>query len=164
MNTDIQIHKAFTSGNFEMLLKLAGDIPGFPDCHLSNAFGHCLEYAIYHSPIAFISGLLEKGAKPDYGEHAGFPCIIAALSSEREDVRQIVDLLLSYGADINQRGLNDWTPLHYAAANDDVAMVRFLLTKGADPDLRTHIDDYATPLEEAKILGCTKVIKILESA
>lgn len=164
MNRGVQIHKAFTSGDFEMLSNLAGEIPGFPNCHLSSGLGHCLEYAIYHSPLAFIKELLEMGAKPGYNDHAGFPCIIAALSSDRNDVTSIIDLLLDNGADINQRGVNDWTPLHYAAVNDDVSMVKYLLRKGADPTLKTRIDDCVTPLEEARILGSTKVIDILELA
>jgi ankyrin repeat protein len=158
----IQIHKAFKSGDYSALKKLAGDTSGFPDCHLSEAFGHCLEYAIYHSPKSFIKEQLEKGSNPNYGDHAGFPAVIAALSSERKDVKEVIERLLEFGADINQKGINDWTPLHWAAANDNVEMIRFLLEKGANPGIRTGIDDYATPLEEAEILGCTKAVAFLK--
>ena len=76
-----------------------------------------LEYAIYHSPLAFIRRLLELGADPNYGDHAGFPSLIAALScGARKDRDEILELLLANGADIQQRGMNDYTPLHTALA------------------------------------------------
>ena len=76
--------------------------------------------------------LLELGADPNYGDHAGFPALIAALSSDRADRYELLELLLSFGADPGQRGLNDWTPLHYAAAHDDVEGIKLLLARGAD--------------------------------
>ncbi|HEY7215050.1 MAG TPA: ankyrin repeat domain-containing protein, partial [Thermoanaerobaculia bacterium] len=68
------------------------------------------------------------------------------------------------GADLNQRGLNDWTPLHYAASRDDAAAIELLAAKGADLDARTRIDDFATPLEEAESLGRAKAVKALNQA
>lgn len=78
--------------------------------------GHCLEYAIYHSPLPFIRALLDLGAEPNYGDHHGFPSVIAALSTDRDDKYQIIELLIVSGTDVNHRGVNDYTPLHYAAA------------------------------------------------
>lgn len=161
MDLNLRIHNAFKENNFEQLSNLLGDRQEFPNCHLEG-FGHLLEYAIYHSSLSFIQEILETGADPNYQDHAGFPSIIAALSSERVEREDMVDLLLSYGADINQRGINDWTPLHWAAAYDDVKLIEFLFEKGADPTLRTDIDDKATPLEEAEILGCKASVKILK--
>lgn len=162
MEYPVKVHSAFVAGDYDLLNALAGSTPGFPDCHL-DGFGHCLEYAIYHSPLPFIKQLMLKGADPNYGNHAGFPSIIAALSSGREDTTDIIDLLLDHGADINQHGHNDWTPLHWAAAGDDAEMIRYLLDKGADPEVRTGIDDKTTPLEEARLLGCEAAVEILRS-
>jgi ankyrin repeat protein len=64
-----------------------------------------------------------------------------------------LSLLLSFGANIQQRGVNDDTPLHYAACQDDPSSIELLLKQGADPDARTRIDHYATPLEEAEQFG-----------
>ena len=47
--------------------------------------GSCLEYAIYRSPLPFIRTLLE-----------------------------ILKLLLAFRSDPDQRGINDYTPLHMA--------------------------------------------------
>jgi ankyrin repeat protein len=124
-----------------------------------------LEYAIYHSPLPFIRQLLELGADPNYGDSAGFPSLIAALSStERADRYKILELLLAYGADIQQRGLNDYTPLHYAACIEDIPAMELLISRGADLHARTRIDDYATPLEEMEILGRGKAIEFLREA
>jgi ankyrin repeat protein len=50
-----------------------------------------------------------------------------------------------------------------AAAKNDVAAVKLLLQYGADPTAKTRIDDYATPLEEARTLGANDAVKYLES-
>jgi ankyrin repeat protein len=154
MREAVAIHEAYRRGDLHALKRLLGDPPDFPNC--PGPAGLCeiiLEYAIYHSPRPFIRTLLEHGADPNYRDHAGFPSLIAALSSDRADRYELIALLLSFGADIQQRGLNDWTPLHHAAANDDLEGIALLLAHGADPTARTRIDDRATPLEEAERRG-----------
>jgi ankyrin repeat protein len=99
----------------------------------------------------------------------GFPPLIAALSCTREvpganrrtDVAEIIRLLLAFGADPNQRGINDYTPLHMAVAERNPAAIRLLLDGGADPQLRTRIDSYETPLEMANSLGFTDIAAML---
>lgn len=155
-----ELDRAFKTDDFELLRELLGNRRDFPNCR-EPGFGHLLEYALYHSSLSFIQKLLEAGANPNYEDNDGFPSIIAALSSEREERQDMIDLLLQYGADINRQGLNDWTPLHWAAADNDIRLIGYLLDKGADPTIRTRIDDKATPLEEAEILGCTEAVKVL---
>ncbi len=46
----------------------------------------------------------------------------------------------------------------------DVTAIELLLEHGADPKARTRIDDCATPLEEAEILGLTEAIAALKKA
>jgi uncharacterized protein len=150
----LALHEAYVRGDLEALRSLLGDPADFPNCRGPRGVGEIvLEYAIYWSPLPFIRQLLELGANPNYEEHAGFPCLIAALSTARADKRELLELLLAQGADIQQRGHNDWTPLHWAAVNDDASAVEFLLGHGADPNARTRIDDCETPLEEAERFG-----------
>ena len=165
MSDALPIHEAFKLGNLDALKAALGNPPDFPNCNGEPlTTGHVLEYAIYHSPAAFIRTLLELGADPNYRDPAGFPSLIAALSCpERPDLQDIMDMLLAHGADIQQRGVNDHTPLHYAAAANDVKMIQWLLAHGADPHAKTHIDDYATPLEEAENLGQSDAVKVLRN-
>ena len=136
---------------------------------MPDAIGSCLVYAIYHSPLAFIRTLLEIGADPNAPVDDGFPPLIAALSCARDvpgatrrtDVDEIIRLLLSFGADPNQRGINDYTPLHMAVAERNPLAIQILLDGGADPDLRTRIDECETPLEMAEAAGLTDIAAML---
>ena len=158
----IALHEAYRRGDLEALKAGLGDPPDFPNSANPPGFSDtCLEYAIYHSPLAFVRTLLELGADPNYDDGAGFPSLIAALSSARSDRCQLVELLLASGADVQRRGVNDYTPLHYAAAGDDVDAIALLLARGADPNARTRIDHCATPLEEAEILGRPAAVRRL---
>src|SRR5688500_1240095 len=133
------------------------------------AIGPCLEYAIYHSPLAFIRTLLELGADPNPVDHAGFPPLIAALSCStprsgapgRPDVVAILALLLEFGADPNQRGINDYTPLHMAVAERNRRAVQVLLDHGADSEISTRIDECETPLDMARAAGLEDIAAIL---
>jgi ankyrin repeat protein len=131
--------------------------------------GHCLEYAIYHSPLVLIRALLEIGANPNPTDHAGFPPLIAALSCSRSqpgspgrrDVLDIIQLLLAFGANPDQRGLNDYTPLHMAVSERNLPALGLLLEAGADPRLRTRIDDCQTPYEMAEKARLFEIAKLL---
>jgi ankyrin repeat protein len=128
-----------------------------------------LKNAIYHSPISFIRALLEIGADPNPEDHSGFAPLIAALtcsqsqpgSPGRPDVLEILQLLLSFGADTDQRGLNDYTPLHMAIAVRNLEALNLLLAMGANPHLKTRIDDYETPREMAVSAGLSEFAELL---
>lgn len=166
MHKSLAIHDAYKRGDLEALKTLLGNPPDFPNCQGPPGMGEIiLEYAIYHSPLFFIRELLELGADPNYGDHAGFPSLIATLSSsDRPDMYEILELLLSFGADIQQRGHNDYTPLHYAAGMEDIRAMELLLAHGADLNARTRIDDCVTPLEEMEILGREQAAAFLRKA
>jgi uncharacterized protein len=162
MHEALAIHETYKRGDLDALRRLLGDPPDFPNCRGPAGFdGPILENAIYHSSLACIRTLLDLGADPNYADHAGFPSLIAALSTDRADRYEIIELLLAHGADIQEHGINDWTPLHYAAATDDLEGIELLLRHGADPGARTRIDHYATPLEEAEILGKADAVRLL---
>lgn len=85
--------------------------------------------------------------------------ILAALLSGRHDRLETVDLLLSVGANVHQRGFSGYTPLHHAASDNDPTAIALLLAHGADLNARTRIDDYATPLGEAEMLGRADAVR-----
>lgn len=167
-----RIDAAFRAGDLDALRAAVEDPDVIPNGAMPLAIGPCLAYAIYHSPVAFIRTLLELGADPNPADHSGFPPLIAALSCSRShpgsparpDVAAILELLLAFGADPDQRGLNDWTPLHMAVAERNGVAMELLLAAGADPTLRTRIDDYETPREGAERAGLAELAALLAKA
>jgi ankyrin repeat protein len=165
----LRIDAAFRAGDLDALAAAVEDSASIPNGPMPLAIGPCLEYAIYHSPLPFIRTLLELGADPNPSDHAGFPPLIAALSCSRPqpgapgraDVTTILTLLLEFGADPNQRGINDYTPLHMAVGERNAEAVAILLAAGADPRLRTRIDDYETPREMAERAGLAAIAELL---
>jgi ankyrin repeat protein len=165
MRDPIALHEAYKRGDLKAVKELLGNPADFPNSRGPQAVGKIvLEYAIYHSPLPFVRALLELGANPNYAGSDGFPSLLAALAADREDRYDVVELLLRFGADLQQRGVNDYTPLHYAAARNDVRMVKLLLAHGADPTAKTGIDDFTTPQEEAESRGFSQAAQILKQA
>src|ERR1043166_5863174 len=166
------IDAAFRSGDLAALRAAVDDPASIPNGPMPLTVGACLEYAIYHSPLSFIRALLEIGADPNPTNHGGFPPLIAALSCSqsrpgapaRSDVLEIMELLLAFGANPNQRGLNDYTALHMAVIERNLRAVAVLLDSGADPRLPTRIDDCETPREMAEEAGLSDIAKLLASA
>lgn len=164
-----RIDAAFHAGDLEALRAAVDDPAVVPNGQMPLTIGSCLVYAIYHSPLGLIRTLLEMGANPNAPVDDGFPPLIAALSTgraapgatKRTDVDEMLRLLLSFGADPNQRGINDWTPLHMAVAERNPHAIQILLDAGADPELRTRIDDCDTPLEMANAAGLDTIAAML---
>jgi ankyrin repeat protein len=164
-----RIDNAFRVGDLAALRAAVDDPESVPNGPTPLTIGPCLEYAIYHSPLSFIRTLLEIGADPNPADHAGFPPLIAALSYSRPqpgspgraDVVEIIELLLSFGANPDQRGINDYTPLHMAISERNALAVESLLKGGADPRLRTRIDDCESPREMAEKAGLRDIVELL---
>ncbi|HTM02278.1 MAG TPA: ankyrin repeat domain-containing protein [Vicinamibacterales bacterium] len=164
------VREALRRGDLGALRDAVEDPSLLPHGGLPRGFGTPLVQAIYDSPLAFIRTLLDAGANPSAPADDGFPPVIAALSCTRvvpgamprDDVDEILRLLLERGADPNQRGTNDYTALHMAVAERNARAVWLLLRAGADPDLRTRIDDCETPLEMARASGQHAIAGLLE--
>ena len=158
----VALHEAYKRGDMPSVRSLLGNPRDFPNSPGPMGLGPIvLEYAIYHSPLSFISELLELGADPNYLSLEGFPSLIAALSADRLDRMYILELLLSRGADVQQRGLNGYTPLHCAASLNDCRAIELLVECGADLEAKTSADDFTTPLEEAELLGRAEAARLL---
>jgi ankyrin repeat protein len=82
----------------------------------------------------------------------------------RADTAELIGLLLRHGADPNQRGLNDYTALHMAVSVNHPEAIDVLLAGGADPRLRTRIDECETPRESAQRAGLAEVAERLRAA
>lgn len=166
-----RLNEAFIAGDLDALRQEIGHLGDFPNVAPDPSIGTPLVYAIYHSPLSFVKELLAVGANPDGPIDDGFPPLIAALScaspapgaTVRNDVTELLELLLAKGADIGQRGFNDCTPLHMAAGLGDLSIVELLLRHGADPNQIIRIDDMETPLEIAERAGHRSVADRLQS-
>ncbi|CAN7322916.1 ankyrin repeat domain-containing protein [Cupriavidus necator] len=164
-----EIHAAFRAGDIEALRAAVDDPACIPNGPMPPGIGACLEYAIYHSPLPLIRALLESGADPRPVDHAGFPPLIAALScslarpgaTTRTDVIEVLRLLLDFGADPGQRGINDYTALHMAVSVRNLPAVELLLAAGADAACRTRIDECETPREMAEAMGLSDIGRLL---
>lgn len=164
-----RLDRAFRDGDLDALRSAVDDPAAIPSGPMPVGIGDSLTYAIYWSPLRFIRQLLELGANPSAPADDGFPPLIAALScgrtepgaNHRTDVNDIVRLLLAFGADPNQRGVNDWTALHMAVAERNGIAVQLLLDAGADPGLRTRIDDCETPMGMAERAGLAGIASVL---
>ena len=107
-----QIHDAFTRGDLDALRAAVADPAAVPHGPMPVEIGSCLVYAIYHSPLPFVRTLLEIGADPNAPADDGFPPLIAALactrdapgSPARQDINDLIRLLLASGADHRPRG------------------------------------------------------------
>jgi ankyrin repeat protein len=167
-----QIDAAFRAGDLAALRAAVDDPADVPNGPMPLTIGPCLEYAIYHSPLPFIRTLLEIGADPNPVHHIGFPPLIAALacsrpqpgSPGRPDVQAILQQLLACQADPNQRGINDYTALHMAVSERNQRAVELLLQAGADPHLRTRVDECETPRAMAEKLGLRSIAELLREA
>lgn len=165
----LKIDAAFRNGDLTALRAAVDDPASVPNGPMPRTIGRCLVYAIYHSPLPFIRTLLAIGADPNPAVDDGFPPLIAALSCShaqpgsagRNDTFDIIKLLLAFDVDPNQRGINDYTALHMAVSARHLPAVEALLEAGADPRLRTRIDDHETPLEMAQCAGLVEIVELL---
>lgn len=60
-----------------------------------------------------------------------------------------ISACLAAGSDPNAESATGWTPLHFAAANKDLAVIKALMAAGADPTARNYGGRGVTPLTMA---------------
>ncbi|XVF21574.1 hypothetical protein REPUB_Repub12eG0101300 [Reevesia pubescens] len=85
--------------------------------------------------------------------------VVACMNPELLDVAKT---LIELAANVNayRPGSNAGTPLHHAAKRGLEQTVKLLLSHGSNALLRN--DDCHTPLEIARIKGCTNVVRAIE--
>lgn len=115
--------------------------------------------------IERVQSLLKQGADvnsraPSAGNvPAGGTALMLASARNHPE---IVRLLISHGADVNQADEGGGTPLIYAVWKGYKDIVALLLKNGTDIYAKTR--DGRTPLSVAKQAGHTEIIKMLKAA
>jgi ankyrin repeat protein len=151
------------SGDPVQLAELAQLLDGFPH-GVDNVLGdRWIINAIGCGSQTSIEWMLSRGVDLTFRPHDGYTVLHLALERQKSDKYEVIELLLQHGAPVNAHGINDWTPAHMAAVREDIEALKLLIQYGADLSIRTGIDDYATPLEEARLLNSTRAVQFLEN-
>jgi len=150
-------------GDLALLEEAAAVLDDFPQGKDAYYGQHWITHAVAGGALPAIQWMLSKNVRLDFREEDGMTVLLHAIDRRQADRYAILELLLQHGAPIDQHGLNDWTPAHMAAARNDVSALQILVHYGADLTIRTRIDDYATPLEEARLLKRQEAVRYLES-
>jgi len=132
---------------------LAGVIDGFPDGHDEFHGRRWILNALDCGSVACVRWLLARGVELSFHDAEGRTVVEACLWRDWPEKYEVLRALIAGGANLDDRGTNGWTALHFAVAHDDLAAVRILLDAGADLEARTRIDFYSTPLEDAESRG-----------
>lgn len=119
---------------------------GFPDWQPSNdrqeILDEALVWAAKSNRVEVLPGLIQAGGRLDADPYRGTPLIWAAACNRLEAAR----CLLDHGAKVNTKatfgGLTHGqgvTALHMASQNGHLAMVQFLVERGADQTLKDDL-------------------------
>jgi ankyrin repeat protein len=147
------IMKAVMDGNLKALEELSQLVQDFPCGKDDFISRHWITNAIDCGTPQVVAWMLSKGARVGFRDEEGYTVLHSVIQRDLPDKYEIMQMLIDAGADVNAHGINDWTPAHMAAVRNDVEAIRILRAADADFTIRTRIDDYATPIEEATRLG-----------
>ncbi|MBW4550211.1 MAG: ankyrin repeat domain-containing protein [Aphanocapsa sp. GSE-SYN-MK-11-07L] len=145
------------------LAELEQLLDGFPDGEDNFLGNPWIINAIACGSQTSIKWMLSRGVELAFPVRDGYTVLHLALERQESDKYEVIELLLQYGAPVNAHGINDWTPAHMAAVGEDIEALKLVMQYGADLSIRTGIDDYATPLEEARRLNSTRAVQFLEN-
>jgi ankyrin repeat protein len=164
MNDEYQyLMDLLESGDIEKLDEASLVIEDFPIGKDDFIQRHWITNAIDCGSLESVKWMLKKGVDLSFLDDEGCTPLLSAIDRELPDKYEVLELLIECGAPINKQGWNDWTPLHQAAAREDIRALEILVNNGADLNVKTRIDDYATPLEESRNLNRKKSVAFLEN-
>lgn len=119
--------------------------------------------AVDAKDLTKVSSLLQANPKLVSAEFTGGgpdnDCPLLMIAADKGD-KEIVDLLLRYGADVNAKNDDGEVALHYAALDGYTDIVQTLLDHNADVNVKSEVG--ATPLSLAEKAGKSNVVALLK--
>lgn len=106
---------------------------------------------------AILNTMLKFGLNANTPDKEGHTPLTLALINKQRDAAQV---LIKRGADVNAHAADYITPLHFAAHQGDIDMVKMLVSYGAQTDTAIVNNGY-TPLHWAVIQGHANVVEFL---
>lgn len=132
------------------------------DANLDNMCQYsALTHVIDWANKDLLKKMLDKGANPNDISEDGSTPLIRAAYSDNADYQDMIQMLVEYGAKVNQIGCS--TPLIEAARSDCLENVKLLIKIGADLNKKTK-EEGDTALIFASGLGRIEVVKELIKA
>jgi ankyrin repeat protein len=162
MNRDEEydyIMDSLRDGTMEDWERISMQVPDFPNGRDHHFDVEWIINAIYSGSFASVKWILSKKVNLHFITDDGYSVLHSCIDRRNGDKYEIMRLLIDNGADVNigntlpNMAENSWTPLHRAAAWNDLEAVKMLLENGADTSLRTIIDNYCDAEQEATSLG-----------
>lgn len=149
-------------GRHDELTNLSREVDGFPNGVDGFIDRLWITNAIDCGSKLAVEWMIGRGVDLNFRDEEGYTVLHSVLERHRDDKHEVLRALLEAGAPVNAFGVNGWTPAHMAAACEDIEALKLLIEHNADLTIRTNIDDYSTPLEEARLLGKEKSVRFLE--
>ncbi|HYD55020.1 MAG TPA: ankyrin repeat domain-containing protein [Gemmatimonadaceae bacterium] len=142
------VHEAAALGEVARLSEILAADPA--RVHDRSADGWTpLHLAAFFADAPTVAALLAAGADvAARSTNATDNAPLHAAIAGRRDI-EAIRRLVEAGADVNARAGGGWTPLHLAASRGDVALVDYLLARGADRTARADDDRDAVAIAEA---------------
>ena len=113
-----------------------------------------------YNPVKRIEQLLTLGAKPDIKDSNGWTALMECSRNGWDGHKEIAELLIQAGADVNQSSKDTWTPLYLASYNNNIHMVKLLLSHKANLHMPTK---HGSVLDAACYKGNLEVVRYLVS-
>lgn len=143
---------AFTTGRNQ--IGISKYVTCLPGGNMTNESAElALREAVKKGEIQTVKNLLEQGVKPVHDDH--YPLTLVMLAVLNKDA-EMVRLLLQYDAPIHAMDQNGKTALSMAVEQQQVAIVKMLLEKGATFNWRKN-----APLLEACAAGAIEIVNLL---
>lgn len=161
VNGDTPLFEAAGSGNLGLvrLLLEYGANPNAVNIKKISPLANAVYYR--HADIAEL--LLERGARPDVVDSTGKDCAVyAAANGETGILGLILDASEEFEIALDKRYAHDLTLLMWAAGYGHVEVVRLLIGRGADTDLRDDRGKAALMIAEEN--GHAEVVTLLRES